>query len=122
MHPPHDGPLELWELQWRAPNGSWKGQYAFTLEPFEAPDFEVVNWHIATNPRSPFHHDLRVQRLAPDRHLSLTGRTLTTTMDDGSHRERELADDDEVLRVLAEDFGIRLPEGVALPQAPPGPA
>ncbi|MFB7912538.1 hypothetical protein [Streptomyces sp. NPDC056061] len=48
--------------------------------------------------------------------MSLTGRTLTTTADDGTRTERELADGDEVLRVLARDFGIRLPEGTRLPE------
>ncbi|WP_431966529.1 hypothetical protein [Actinacidiphila sp. bgisy160] len=43
------------------------------------------------------------------------GRRLTRTEADGTHQERELADADEVLRVLADDFGVRLPEGTRLP-------
>ncbi|WP_405716182.1 MULTISPECIES: arylamine N-acetyltransferase [unclassified Streptomyces] len=113
---PHDGPLEQWELQARAAGGTWESQYAFTLEPFEAPDYEVINWHIATNPRSPFSRRVYAQRITPDAHLALTGRTLTVTAQDGTHEERELADGPEVLRVLAADFGIRLPPGTRLPE------
>ncbi|WP_406284569.1 arylamine N-acetyltransferase [Streptomyces sp. NBC_00209] len=113
---PHDGPLDLWELRARTRDGAWEGQYAFTREPFEAPDFEVINWHIATNPRSPFSRLLYVQRTTEDAHLSLSGRTLVVTPHDGgAPRERELADADEVTRVLAEDFALHLPEGARLP-------
>lgn len=116
VHAPHDGPLELWKLQAKGVGGEWEDQYAFTLEPYQAPDYEVINWHIATNPRSPFQHQLYVQRTTPDAHLALLGRSLVETAADGTRKERELTDGDEVLRVLAADFGIRLPEGTRLPE------
>ncbi|WLQ35949.1 arylamine N-acetyltransferase [Streptomyces castrisilvae] len=117
VRPEHDGPLELWELVARTRDGGWERQYAFTREPFEAPDFEVVNWHIATNPRSPFEHLLYVRRTTEDAHLALSGRTLLVTPHGGgAPEERELADPDEVARVLAELFTIRLPQGARLPE------
>ncbi|MCX4515707.1 arylamine N-acetyltransferase [Streptomyces sp. NBC_01619] len=123
VHAPHDGPLELWKLQTYttglgngAGHGAWEDQYAFTVEPFEAPDYEVINWHIATNPRSPFSRGVHAQRTTAESHLSLTGRHLTQTAPDGTRKERELTDEDEVLRVLADSFGVRLPEGTRLPQ------
>ncbi|MFI8521913.1 arylamine N-acetyltransferase [Streptomyces sp. NPDC085481] len=117
VHAPHDGPLELWKLQtYGQQDGAWEDQYSFTVEPFEAPDYEVINWHIATNPRSPFAHGLYAQRTTTDTHLALTARHLTETAADGTRKERDLADPDEVLRVLADDFGIRLPEGTRLPE------
>lgn len=113
---PHDGPLDLWELRARTRDGEWERQYAFTREPFEAPDYEVINWHIATNPRSPFSRMLYVQRTTGSAHLALAGRTLVVTPHDrGAARKRELADTAEVARVLAEDFALRLPEGARLP-------
>ncbi|MEV8453897.1 arylamine N-acetyltransferase [Streptomyces sp. NPDC052095] len=112
---PHDGPLERWELQAYTADGAWESQYAFTPEPFEAPDFEAMNWYIATYPRSPFRTGVRVQRTVPGAHLALVGRTLTVTADDGGHEVRELADGDEVLRVLAAEFGIHLPSDTRLP-------
>ena len=89
-------------------------QYAFTLEPFEKPDFEVINWHIATNPRSPFTQRLFVQRVAPGRHLLLAGRLFTETKADGTVRQRELTDEVQARRVLEDEFGIVAPEGATL--------
>ncbi|GGP35552.1 MULTISPECIES: arylamine N-acetyltransferase [Streptomyces] len=115
VHIAHDGPLPMWELR-AEKGGAWEAQYAFTLEPFEAPDYEVINWHIATHPRSPFRQAVYAQRTRPDSHLLLAGLDLVETADDGTVKERTLKDGDEALRVLADDFGIRLPEGTRLPE------
>ena len=111
---PHRGPLELLTLQAYGDDGSWQPQYAFTLEPFEHVDFDVINWHIATNPRSPFTQRLFVQRVTPERHLLLHGRLLTETRADGGVSERELTDEGEARRVLEVEFGIEAPEGMTL--------
>ncbi|WP_327183522.1 arylamine N-acetyltransferase family protein [Streptomyces sp. NBC_01334] len=137
VHAPHRGPLELWVLQAHAANrengtsaesvasgdsvgsgasgaGVWQAQYAFTLEPFERPDFEVINWHIATNPRSPFSSRAYVQHSTPDRHLLLNGPLLTETHPDGTVKQRELTDETQARRVLDEEFGIAVPDGTRL--------
>ncbi|WP_031083501.1 arylamine N-acetyltransferase family protein [Streptomyces sp. NRRL WC-3549] len=114
VHAPHDGPLELWQLQ-AEKGGTWEPQYEFTLEPFGAPDFVVANWYVATNPRSPFRQAVFAQRTRPGLHQALSGRTLVRTADDGTVEERGLAGPADVLRVLADDFGVRLPEGTVLP-------
>ncbi|MFE0102438.1 arylamine N-acetyltransferase [Streptomyces sp. NPDC059009] len=115
---PDGGPLPQWVLQAyaiEAEGSGWQDQYAFTVEPFLAPDFEVINWHIATNPRSPFATGLHAQRLFADRHVALAGRSLVETdMDSGARKERELADGDEVRRVLAAEFGIVAPQDTPL--------
>ncbi|MDN0193447.1 arylamine N-acetyltransferase [Streptomyces sp. S.PNR 29] len=114
-HAPHGGPLELWVLEAYVPGkGDWERQYAFTLEPFEKPDFEVINWHIGTNPRSPFTQRPYVQRVTAERHLLLNGRLLTETRADGTVTERELTDEAEVRRLLDEEFAITAPEGLTL--------
>ncbi|MFE2889548.1 arylamine N-acetyltransferase [Streptomyces sp. NPDC059272] len=116
----HRGPLEMLGLQTYAKGAAddagdtWEPQYVFTLEPFEHVDFDVINWHIATNPRSPFTQRLFVQRLTPDRHLLLHGRVLTETGADGAVTERELTDEGEARRLLDEEFGIEAPEGMKL--------
>lgn len=111
---PHHGLEDLWVLQ-AFLGGEWEDEYAFTREPFEHPDYEVINWHTATSPRSPFQHTLYTQRTTDDRHLALAGRTLTETYHDGTSKQRELADDAEVMAVLRSDFGIEPPEGLQLP-------
>ncbi|OLZ66549.1 arylamine N-acetyltransferase [Streptomyces sp. IMTB 2501] len=112
---PHQGPLELWELQaYDRQKGEWAGQYAFTLEPFTARDFEVFNWYVSTNPRSPFSRRAFLQRTAAERHLSLDGSLLTETRADGTVAERRVTNEAEARRVAAEEFGIAVPEGLTL--------
>ncbi|MFD9316940.1 arylamine N-acetyltransferase [Streptomyces sp. NPDC060053] len=106
--------FEASEASEASDGGSWQAQYAFTLEPFERPDFEVINWHIATNPRSPFSRRAYVQRSTPDRHLLLDGALLTETHADGTVERRELTDETEARRVLDEEFGIAVPDGTRL--------
>ncbi|MEV0278405.1 arylamine N-acetyltransferase [Streptomyces sp. NPDC050610] len=106
----HDGPLGLWVLQAREA-GAWADQYAFTLDPVLHTDIEVMNWYMATHPRSPFSRALTALRITPEGHLALRGRTLAKTAPDGSRKERELTGADEVMRVLAADFKIAAPEG-----------
>lgn len=131
VHAPHRGPLELWVLQAYGESGvnganevngangaseagAWRAQYAFTLEPFERPDYEVINWHIATNPRSPFNSRAYVQRVTPDGHLLLNGPLLTESHADGTVEQRGLTDETEARRVLDEEFGIAVPDGTRL--------
>jgi N-hydroxyarylamine O-acetyltransferase len=113
---PHRGPLELWVLQAHPADqeDKWVDQYAFTLEPFEKPDVEVINWHIGTNPRSPFTQQIYVQHVTAERHLLLHGSLLTETRADGTVRKRELTDEAEARRLLEEEFGISAPEGARL--------
>ncbi|MCH0541927.1 arylamine N-acetyltransferase [Streptomyces sp. MUM 203J] len=118
---PHDGPPELWVPEtYLVGKGEWQAQYAFTVEPFGHQDFEVVNWFIATSPRSLFSRRLYAQRTAADHHLVLDDRRLSVTNADGTATERELVDDAEARRVLSEDFGITAPDGMALLLRPPG--
>lgn len=123
VHAPHTGPLDLWVLQACDPiydradgaaREAWTSQYAFTLEPFEMPDFEVINWYMATNPRSPFTRRPYVQRVTPEGHLLLDGRLLTETHTAGTVTQRELADEAEARRVLDEEFAITAPEAIRL--------
>ncbi|MEU1051318.1 arylamine N-acetyltransferase [Streptomyces sp. NPDC005876] len=110
---PHGGPLDLWLLQaWTGE--SWQGQYAFTPEPFAESDYEVFNWHVATNPRSPFSRRPYVQRLTPRGHLLLDGDRLVETRDDGTVTERKLTGDDEARRVVEAEFGLDVPAGLVL--------
>ncbi|MEW5537423.1 arylamine N-acetyltransferase [Streptomyces cyaneofuscatus] len=111
----HDGPLEMWEVQ-AEKGGSWEAQYAFTAEPFEGVDVEMINWYIATGPHSPFRQAVYAQRALPDSsHRSLAGLDLVETAGDGTIRERLLSGPDELREVLKDSFGIHVPEGAELP-------
>ncbi|QNP62363.1 arylamine N-acetyltransferase family protein [Streptomyces genisteinicus] len=117
VHAPHDGPLALWVLQARTGTGDaaeWADQYAFTVEPFAAPDFEVANWHVATNPRSPFSRRLHAQCTRPGVHRALDDRRYTETRADGGVTERLIGTEEEARALLAEEFGIVAPEDMKL--------
>ncbi|KAF4406762.1 MULTISPECIES: arylamine N-acetyltransferase [Streptomyces] len=115
--PREHGPADVWVLQRRgkAADGTWTDLYDFTLEPFEPADVQMANWYVATYPRSPFRTGLIARRVGVDRQLSVDGRVLAEELGDGTRSERKLVEDGELLRVLAEDFGIELPEGTRLP-------
>ncbi|WP_053913315.1 arylamine N-acetyltransferase [Streptomyces sp. TP-A0875] len=116
VHVPHTGPLELWLLQTRTPGAgaAWEPQYAFTREPFTPGDFEIVNWHMATNPRSPFSRRPYVRSVTPERDLLFHDGALTEAAPDGTTATRTPADEADARRLLADAFGITAPDGVRL--------
>jgi N-hydroxyarylamine O-acetyltransferase len=106
-----DGGLHV--LQTLKPEG-WFDLYSFTLEEHEPADYEVSNYFTSTNPHSPFVNRLVVQRPGKDVRLTLVNRRLTEQRPDGVS-ESILADDDALLKTLAERFGLRFPAGTRFP-------
>jgi N-hydroxyarylamine O-acetyltransferase len=98
-----------WVLQsWR--DGAWLDLYAFTLEPHFGVDFEVANHYVSTHPQSRFVQTLTAQRLEPQVRHTLVNRELS--VDRGTEiSHRSLHDDDELLQLLADTFGLRFPSG-----------
>jgi N-hydroxyarylamine O-acetyltransferase len=88
----------------------WLDLYAFTLEEAHPVDYEVANYYISTNPHSPFMHMIFVARPGADVRYALMNRRLIERRLD-STSETILADDEAVLEVLAERFGLRFPAG-----------
>ena len=101
-------PLPTWTLQAHT-DGEWVNQYMFTEETFQPVDYQVLNWYISTFPRSPFKLAPFVQRNNPERHLELTGSTLTERHADGSRGVREIEDRAELIHLLRTEFGIDVP-------------
>jgi N-hydroxyarylamine O-acetyltransferase len=89
---------------------SWTDLYAFSLEPQHPADFEMANYYVSTHPESRFVQTLTVQLSTPEARYLLRNRELTIDRGDTT-QSRELADDDELLAVLAETFGLRFPAG-----------
>lgn len=98
-----------WTLQ-SLRDGAWTDLYAFSLEPQLAVDFEPANHYTATHPDSRFVRTLTVQLPTPEVRYRLRNRELVLDRG-GTVTRRELADDDELLSVLAEVFGLRFPAG-----------
>ncbi|MGQ4516715.1 arylamine N-acetyltransferase [Streptomyces sp. DW26H14] len=114
VHVPHEGPSPMWVLEAYG-NDGWARQYGFTREPFERSDFSVVNWHIATNPRSPFARRLTVQRALPGGvHRSLSQGRFTESHAGAVVRSYGVRSDAALRDALADDFGITPPAGLSL--------
>ncbi|MBA0054138.1 arylamine N-acetyltransferase [Streptomyces sp. AJS327] len=113
-------PLERWTLQAYEEGDGWADQYLFTLEPYEAPDFNVINWYAATHPRSPFHHTPRVMRVLPDGYRLLTGDAVHRAREDVGLTVQDISATDatELRRMLTEEFTLTLPDE-PLPFGPP---
>lgn len=90
--------------------GSWRAMYLFDLQRVADIDYVVGNWYVCTHPDSPFLGQMIAAR---------TGPGLRKTLNNGSFAIHRLGQDservqlrsvDEVLRVLWEEFEIRVPE------------
>jgi N-hydroxyarylamine O-acetyltransferase len=98
-----------WVLQSLRDN-AWKNLYSFTLEPLLATDYEAGNRYVSTHPESLFVQTLTAQLPTPDVRYILRNRKLL--LDRGPITEsRVLANDEELLAVLADTFGLRFPAG-----------
>src|SRR5437773_1088858 len=100
-------------------DSGWADLYAFTLEPQLDVDFEVANHYVSTHPQSRFVQALTAQRVEPVARHTLVNRDYS--VDRGTEiRRQTLRSDDELLDLLASDFGLRFPPGTRfrLPGAP----
>jgi len=110
----------LWVLQ-SSHGEEWEDLYAFTLEPHYRVDYELASHYTSTHPASKFTQVATAQRIAPDVRYALRDRDYTE--DRGKEvTQRTLADDDEVLRVLAGTFGLEFPPGTRFRPRTSGPS
>ncbi len=94
-------------LQLRHSHG-WQDLYAFSPAPAYPIDFEVANYFTSTHPRSPFLKTLTAQIALPEERHILRGRKYSIRRG-GREETRELAED-EIVRLLGEQFGLQLSE------------
>lgn len=88
----------------------WTDLYAFTLEPQHAVDYEMANHFTSTHPESRFRRTVTAQLATPGMRRVLRFGELV--VDEGSTVTRHtIADPDELLAVLDESFGLRMPAG-----------
>jgi N-hydroxyarylamine O-acetyltransferase len=84
-----------------------KPQYRIERRERSLADFVPTCWWQQTSPDSHFTHSLICSRLTPEGRISLSGRTLISTVN-GVRTEQELAADDEVLAAYRKHFGVEL--------------
>ncbi|MFJ6567768.1 arylamine N-acetyltransferase [Streptomyces sp. NPDC091292] len=90
--------------------------YLLDLRPRALRDFEAGAWYHRTHPASHFTRSLVCSIPTDDGRITLSGRTLTTTVG-GEKHTTELADDAEVLAAYAKHFGMRLDRVPPVPHA-----
>jgi N-hydroxyarylamine O-acetyltransferase len=101
--------------------------WASTLEQDNLIDFELGNHYTATHPDSAFVNRLMLRAFTPEGRVHVMNREVTQWRD-GVATTHTLASRDELRRLLADAFGIDLPEAASLrvPLVPewssPGPA
>jgi len=88
----------------------WRPVYIFTLEQVSEDAIAALNQQIATDPASPFTHELRVALAPTGRRLKLQNSKFTRQPTDGEAEYRELASVEDIKQVLTETFGIALPQ------------
>lgn len=98
-----------WALQ-SLRQGSWQDLYVFTLEPHYPIDFEMANHYVSTHPASRFVQTLAVQKQSPEICHLLRNRELTVVEKDTT-TITEITDDEALLEVLAQTFGLVFPPG-----------
>ncbi|HEV3339767.1 MAG TPA: arylamine N-acetyltransferase [Pirellulales bacterium] len=99
----------FWRLQ-SLREGTWQDLYVFTLEPHYAIDFEMANHYVSTHPASRFVQTLAVQKQSPGKCYLLRNRELTV-IEGQTTSVRQIGDDESLLAVLAETFGLEFPPG-----------
>ncbi|WP_128376729.1 arylamine N-acetyltransferase family protein [Streptomyces cavernae] len=84
-------------------------QYRLEVRPRVLGDFATGAWWHSTSPASHFGKSLVCSRITEDGgRITLSGRTFTVTDSDGVKKSSELGEDEEVLAVYRERFGIVL--------------
>jgi N-hydroxyarylamine O-acetyltransferase len=91
----------------------WRTTYRFDTTPQYPIDYTVANWFTSTHPDSHFIHGLACARAFSDRRVTLRGFDLTTYPVGRASTQRALTPS-EACDTLEQDFGIALPDRVAL--------
>lgn len=92
-------------------DGTWQDVSLFRPEPAADVDLELGNWFSHTHPQAHFRNNLLAARATADGRLTLFNREFTVRHRDGRSEKRELATPDDLLAVLATDFGLIFPAG-----------
>ncbi len=91
--------------------------YTFEPDPSAMADYEMGNWFVSTHPQSMFVTTLVVALAGPGTRLTLRNREFTVRRTDGSTVRTILPDVGAVRDVLADAFGLRVPDSQALDAA-----
>ncbi|AFJ55893.1 arylamine N-acetyltransferase [Pseudomonas fluorescens] len=109
----HQGSYTLWAQV----GEEWRGLYVFDLQVQADIDYEIGNWYVSTHPGSPFVGQLKAALLAPGQRHTLANARYALHYLDRPSEKRTLESADELLGLLRDTFGIRLPDQLQLREA-----
>ncbi|AIG01479.1 N-hydroxyarylamine O-acetyltransferase [Pseudomonas fluorescens] len=95
---------------WAQVGGEWRGLYVFDLQLQSHFDYEMGNWYVSTHPASPFLGQLKVALIGPGLRRTLHNANYAVHHLGRDSEKRKICDVDELLALLQEVFGLRLPE------------
>lgn len=102
---------------WAQVGEEWRGLYVFDLQTQADIDYEIGNWYVSTHPGSPFVGQLKAALLAPGKRHTLANARYALHYLDQPSEKRTLESADELLELLRDTFGIRLPDEPQLREA-----
>ena len=102
---------------WTQVGEEWRGLYVFDLQVQADIDYTIGNWYVSTHPESPFVGQLKVARLAEGKRHTLNNANYAVHYLDRPSEKHTAQSVDELLTLLQETFGIRVPEHAQLRQA-----
>ena len=109
----HQGSYTLWAQV----GEEWRGLYVFDLQVQADIDYEIGNLYVSTHPGSPFVGQLKAALLAPGQRHTLANARYALHYLDRPSEKRTLESADELLGLLRDTFGIRLPDQPQLREA-----
>lgn len=92
----------------------WRPMYLFDLQRQEDIDFILGNWYVSTHPESPFARRLMVARTGDGWRRTLNNGSFAIHRIGAESERREVTDVDELIELLGQEFGIRVPRDPAL--------
>ncbi|MBV4481866.1 arylamine N-acetyltransferase family protein [Pseudomonas khavaziana] len=102
---------------WAQVGEEWRGLYVFDLQVQADIDYEIGNWYVSTHPGSPFVGQLKAALLAPGKRHTLANAHYALHYLDRPSEKLTLQTADELLGLLRDTFGIRLPDQPQLREA-----
>ncbi len=90
--------------------GEWRSMYLFDPQRQEDIDYTLGNWYVSTHPESPFAKRLMVARTGDGWRRTLNNGSFAIHRMGAESERREVADVDELIEVLEQEFDLRLPD------------
>ncbi|MBC3374439.1 arylamine N-acetyltransferase [Pseudomonas sp. SWRI92] len=87
----------------------WRPMYLFDLQRQEEIDYAVGNWYVCSHPESPFMGRLMVARTGEGLRKTLNGNSYAVHRIGHDSERRTINDADELIDLLENEFGLRVP-------------